>query len=156
MNDTEKQHQIDVLTKYFDAARANIITRLAARDNCILLCLAAVAAILTASYTDTKDGYPRYDVLLVIPIVSLVVSVFVSQHNFMMDTLYEYIAKEIEMPLKQFGITVTPWEISDNYRSTRLYSHILRLVGETTVILFPAFFALYTHSHAKEDQKNDF
>jgi hypothetical protein len=140
-DDSQTKGEIQILLKYFESARANVVTRLAARDNCILLYLAAVAGIMTAALTGAKE---HYEAMLVIPLIAAAAAAFVSQHNLVMDLLYLYIARNIAKPIRQRGFLITPWELSEEYKSNRHRSSRRRLTAEATIILGPAAIAIAT------------
>jgi len=98
-----------------------------------MIFLGAVGALAAAAIQANQPIF-----LLIIPYLTLGISMITLHHNFVIGSTIIYCAKELQRDFDKLGITVTQWDLSKtrlkSSESTRLY----RLWGDIGLILTPA------------------
>lgn len=137
---------LSLINKFYEEARKNVVARLGLRDNCILLSLAGFATLMAAAHRPGGPGqppsHPIFELMAVAPIVAGLVMKFVTQHNHVMDTLYEYIAEELAPHFRILGAAAPCWEMSDRYEETRGVDSNQRFKAEAWIILGPSLYPI--------------
>jgi hypothetical protein len=122
----------------YESSRAEILERIRLRDAALLGYLAAAAAIFGVAATNANG----FDVLFVLPFLSLAAALLVCQHDWTVAAICWFITEEIPPFLAEKGAGAPSWEFSAtlhkqsfNVISSRTASHFL-------LIDSPAVFAL--------------
>ena len=144
--DSSSKTDPDTLDKEFqilkfglEDARKNILERVKLRETALIFYLGAVATIIgIALKNDAED----FSLLLVIPFLSLGITLIISFHNSMMNALSFFIANELEYKLTEKGINTTLWDSSKAMNQIANRATRLRAIGYLFLIMIPAIFSL--------------
>ena len=128
---------LETLLKFYESARQEMMSRIQLRENSLMIFLGSVGALAAAAIQANQPIF-----LLIIPYLTLGISMITLHHNYVIGSTIIYCAKELQKDFEKLGITVTQWDISKtrlkSSKSTRLY----RLWGDIGLILTPALLAI--------------
>ena len=132
----EKQ-EFELLLKFYESSRQEIIARITARDNTLLVNLGAVAAILGASF---QVGNTL--LLLIIPYLTLGVTLIVSHHNDAIMAVSTYCNIDLGKAFQKYNITVSQWETSSTRQKYGSRTFLSRHLGNSVILLTPSIYSL--------------
>jgi hypothetical protein len=124
-------------------ARWELIQRIEHRDNTLLLFLGAVGAIFGAVSTDLLEEKS----LLMIPYLSLGITIMIEHHNKMIGLLGYYLKTELEPYYRKINEYAPQWDGSRSlvYKSTKAPSILKRKYAHIALITVPSAFGLATN-----------
>ena len=134
---SDKEFQI--LKFGLEDARKNILERVKQRETALIFYLGAVATIIGIAL---KNNTGDFSLLLVIPFLSLGITLIIAFHNSMMNALSIFITSELEYRLTEKGINTTLWDSSKAMNQIANRATQLRAVGYLFLIMIPPVFAL--------------
>lgn len=129
--------QIETLLKFYDSARQEIISRVTLRENSQMIFLGAVGALIAAAIQAQQPLF-----LLVIPYLSVGISLIMLHHNAVIGALIIYCASELKDEFIKRGIHILQW---DNSQSRLLSSELTkkyRYWGDLGLILAPSLLSI--------------
>lgn len=138
--------QAETARTNYDAARAELLTRVRLRDQVLLIYLGFVGAVfglsLGASGTDNA-------ILLTLPFLSLGCSILVSQHNAVIGALIKFNTEHISIFLTSINEGAPEFTNSPAFKNHSLRSNVLRSWGHMIILLVPCVISLsYNIRHA--------
>lgn len=136
-----EEKRIDTAIANYQCAQAELIQRIRLRDHVLLIYMSAVGVLLGIALKDTS--YKQ--ILLAVPLITLGVSILISQHNYLISLLGVFSSNEIGEFLKN----ITPdradavqWHNSKTLKDYYAKSTKLRSFGHGILILTPSLIAL--------------
>jgi hypothetical protein len=140
---------LEILLKFYDTSRQEILIRITARDNTLLIYLGAIAAIIGASFQTDHTLF-----LLVIPYLALGISLIISNHHAGIAALATYCSTELGELLKQNNITIPQWENSKIRFKYSNRTFITRYLGDIILINVPSLLSLVVTSSDYKNHKD--
>jgi hypothetical protein len=139
----------ETLLVYYDSARQEMMSRVSLRENSMMLYFGAVGALIAGAI---QANQPMF--LMIIPYLSLGISLIMLHHNAIIGALILYCTQELESTIKSKGVSVVQWDNSISRlvssRSTRHY----RFWGDIVLIMGPSFFSIiYNWDYFGSDMK---
>jgi hypothetical protein len=131
------RENFETLIKFYESARQEMLARLSARDNTLLLYIGAVGAIIAASFEKDVKYF-----CMIIPFLAFGTSLIMSHHHSAIRTLGIYCSIDLTETFRQNGITVPSFELA---RFKRKYPHrnaLVRYAGDTVLIIIPTLVSL--------------
>jgi len=137
--DKINEARINLIKLGIEDSRNNILERVKQRELTLVFYLGAVSTIMGIAFNAEKYNY---NLLLLIPFLSIGTTLLVSFHNSMMNSLSEFIVKELEPELKLMSINVPLWDTSIAMSRVSKRASLLRVSGFLFLLLFPPIFSL--------------
>jgi hypothetical protein len=128
----------------YDAARAELLTRVRLRDQVLLIYLGFAGAIFGVSLASTGVtlSASNHEILLVLPFLSLGFSILVSQHNAVIGAIILFNTNEINAFLAKHDEGAPEFTSSLSFKGHSPRSNLLRLWGHTIILLVPCIVSL--------------
>lgn len=130
----------DITTKYYDSARQELIERIRLRDNSLFVYLGAVGALFGAVLAKAIS----YELLLVVPYLTLGAAFLISQHHEVIGGLESYLVQELEPYLMDVNEDekIPQWNNSASLQAYYSQAMLSRLIAHSILLLAPSFAAL--------------
>lgn len=135
MNNAEQE----TLLKFYETARQEILVRISARDNSLLIYLGAIAAIIGTSFQTNQTLF-----LLIIPYLALGISLIISNHHAIISALAIYCSTELGEIFYRNGILIPQWDNSSLRSKYSNRTFITRYWGDAIMINIPSIIAIIT------------
>lgn len=121
-------------------ARAEIIQRIALRDNALVLYIGAIGAIIGL----VGSGNIGLEILLIVPYLAFGAAIIINQHNVLIGLLGHYLVVELDTEYKKLDEYVPQWDGSKSATTTiGKYPVLLQLkYGHLVLIATPPILGL--------------
>jgi hypothetical protein len=131
------ERDVEVLLKFYESARQEIMSRIQLRENSLMIFLGAVAALVAASIQAQQPFF-----LIIIPYLSLGISLIILHHNHVIGALILYCAVELQQELDKLGINIIQWDKSKARIESSSFTRKYRLWGDAGLILTPSLLSI--------------
>lgn len=128
----------DVPLKFYETARAEMLLRIREREVATYVWLGVIGTIVSLAF---GTGRREFDVLLVLPVVSLGFAARVTQHEELIKVLAAYCKNEVgplleSQGLRQWDNSRTLAEAQSSFVATRTLVNLLLFVGPSSLALW--------------------
>ena len=138
-NGLSEKDKLDFIFSNIQDARNNILERVKQREISLIFYLGAVSTIVGVAFNNETSNE---NILLLIPFLSLGITLLISFHNSMMNSLSEYIVNELEPEIRKLGVKTSIWDTSKAMSYVTKRASRFRVSGFLFLILFPPIFSL--------------
>ncbi len=125
---------VETLLKFYESARQEILSRIASRDNSLLLYLGGVGVIIAAAFQ--KDSAKLY--LAIIPYLAAGVAPIIAHHHSMIGALSAYCSIELGKQFHNYGIRAPQWDSSKSRMDFVNKTIKMRYLGDIALVVMPA------------------
>ncbi len=127
---------------FYNAARAEIVQRLALREQVVLAPLTASGVIAGIGFrSGTGAGYDP-NVLLLVPLLTIAFTIAFARHNWIIRHIGEYIATELRPFFQAQGPGLPDWDDSQVLRREKKGFLVKELLAFTVLLCVPALLVL--------------
>lgn len=136
-----KEHEVEVLLKFYESARQEILVRITARDNTLVVYLTVVGAIIAVAFQTQKTI-----LLLIIPFIALGITLVISNHHSIIASLALYCSVELGQAFANRNIKIAQWDSSLSRINYSKRSTLIRYLGDIIVLSVPSILTLIVTS----------